>query len=41
MGVRVVPLLLNRGIFLVINNKVDREKVTFKQNIDIRGGIDQ
>ena len=41
MGVGVVPSLPSRGSLLVINNKVDRERDTFKPNVDIRGGIDQ
>ena len=40
MEVEIVPLLLNRGSPLVINNKVNRERGTFEPNIDIRGSID-
>ena len=41
MGVGVVPLLPSRGNSLVINDKVDRERGTFKPNVDVRGGVDQ
>ena len=41
MEVRVIPLLLSRGGFLVINNKIDKKKDTFELNIDIKGSIDQ
>ena len=40
MRVRVIPLLSNKGGSLVINDKVDRERDTFKLNMDIRGNID-
>ena len=40
MGVGVILLLLNRGNPLVINDKVDGERDTFKPNVDVRGGID-
>ena len=40
MGVRVVSLLPSRGGFLVIDDKVDRERGTFKPNVDVRDGID-
>ena len=40
MRVRVILLLLNKGSPLVIDNKVDRERGTFKLNMDVRGGID-
>ena len=40
MGVKVIPLLPSRGSPLIINNKVDKERGTFKPNVDIRGGID-
>ena len=33
--------MLNRGGSLVINNKVDRERGTFKLNVDIRSSVDQ
>ena len=33
--------MLNRDSPLVINDKVNREKGTFKPNVDIRGGIDR
>ena len=41
MGVRVVPSLPSRGSPLVINNKVNRERGTFKPNMDVKGGIDR
>ena len=41
MGVGVISSLLNRGGSLVINDKIDRERGTFKPNVDVRGGIDQ
>ena len=41
MGVRVVSLLPSKGGFLVIDDKVDRERGTFKSNVDIRGSIDR
>ena len=41
MGVRVVPLLLSKGSPLVIDDKVDRERGTFKLNVDIRSSVDQ
>ena len=41
IGVRVVPLLPNRGNPLVINDKVDRERGTFEPNVDVRGSVDQ
>ena len=41
MKVEVILLLLSRSNSLVINNKVDRERGTFKPNVDVRGGIDQ
>ena len=40
MRVGVVLLLLSKGGPLVINNKVDRERGTFKLNVDIRSGVD-
>ena len=40
MGVRVVLSLPSRGSPLVIDDKVNREKGTFKPNMDIRGSID-
>ena len=39
MGVEVVLLLPSRGSSLVIDDKVDRERGTFKPNVDIRGDI--
>ena len=36
----VVLSLLSRDSPLVINNKVNREKGTFKPNIDIKSSID-
>ena len=41
MRVRVISLLLNRGGSLVINNKINRERGTFKPNMDVRGGVDR
>ena len=41
MRVGVIPLLSSRGGFLVINDKIDRERGTFEPNIDIRGDVDQ
>ena len=40
MGIGVILSLSNRSDLLVINNKVDRERGTFKLNVDIRGGVD-
>ena len=40
MGVKVVLLLLNRGGFLVIDDKVDGERGTFKPNVNVRGSVD-
>ena len=39
MRVEVILSLLSKGGPLVINNKVNREKDTFKLNMDIRGSI--
>ena len=39
MGVRVVPSLLSRGNPLVIDDKVNRERGTFKPDVNIRGNI--
>ena len=41
MEVRVVLSLLNRGSPLIIDNKINREKGTFKLNIDVEGSINQ
>ena len=41
MGVRVVLSLPSKGSPLVIDDKVDRERGTFKLNMDIRSGVDQ
>ena len=41
MKVRVILLLLSRGGFLIINNKIDKKKGTFKLNMDVKGSIDQ
>ena len=41
MRIGVILLLPSRDSPLVINDKVDREKGTFKPNVNIRGGIDQ
>ena len=40
MRVGVAPSLLNKNNSLVISDKVNREKDTFKLNINIRGSID-
>ena len=40
MGVGVVLLLSSKGGSLVINDKIDRKRGTFKPNVDIRGSID-
>ena len=40
MRVRVVSLLLSRGSPLVIDNKVDRKRGTFKPNVDVKSSID-
>ena len=40
MGVRVVLSLPSRGNPLVIDNKVDRKRGTFKPNVNVRGSID-
>ena len=37
MGVRVIPSLLSKGGSLVIDNKVDRERGTFKSNVNVEG----
>ena len=39
MGVRVVLLLSSKSGPLVINDNVDREKSTFKPNVDVRGSV--
>ena len=41
MGVGVVLSLPSKGSPLIINNKVDGERGTFKPNVDVRGGIDR
>ena len=41
MRVGVILSLLSRGNPLVVNNKIDREKDTFKPNVNVRGSIDQ
>ena len=41
MRVGVVPLLPSKGSFLVIDDKVDRERGNFKLNVNVRGSIDQ
>ena len=41
MEVRVILLLLSRSDSLIINNKINRERGTFKLNMDIKGNIDQ
>ena len=38
--VRVILSLLNKSNSLIINDKVDRERGTFKSNVDIKGSID-
>ena len=40
MKVRVILSLPNKCDPLIINNKINREKNTFKLNIDIKGSID-
>ena len=40
MGVGLILLLLSKSDSLVINNKVNRERGTFKLNINIRDSID-
>ena len=40
MEVRVISLLLSRGGFLVINNKIDKKKSTFELNMDVKSSID-
>ena len=40
VGVGVIPSLLSRGSPLVIDDKVDRERGTFKPNVDVRDSID-
>ena len=40
MEVRVILLLPSKGGLLVINNKVDRKRSTFKLNVNVRGGVD-
>ena len=39
--VRVVPSLLSRGSPLIIDNKINREKGTFKPNMNVESSIDQ
>ena len=39
MGIGVVPSLLSRGSLLVIDDKIDKERGTFKPNVDIRGSV--
>ena len=41
MRVRVILLLPSKSGPLVIDDKVDKERSTFKLNVDIRGSIDQ
>ena len=41
MRVGVILSLLSRGSPLVIDDKVDRERGTFKLNVDIRSGVNQ
>ena len=41
MRVRVVLSLLSKSGPLIIDDKVNREKGTFKPNVDIKGSIDQ
>ena len=41
MEVRIVLSLPSRGNPLVIDNKVNRERGTFKLNIDVKSSIDQ
>ena len=39
MKVRVILSLSNKSGLLIINNKVNKEKNTFKLNINIKGSI--
>ena len=39
MKVWVILLLLNKNDSLIIDNKVNREKDTFKPNIDIKDNV--
>ena len=39
MRVKVISLLLSKNNSLIINNKVNRERDTFKPNVDIRGSV--
>ena len=41
MEVKVILSLLSRGGSLIIDDKVDRERGTFKPNMDIRGSVDR
>ena len=40
MRVRVILLLLSRSDTLIINNKINKKRDTFKLNMDIRNNID-
>ena len=40
MRVRVILLLLSRSDTLIINNKINKKRDTFKLNMDIKGSID-
>ena len=39
MEVGIILLLSSKGGFLVIDDKVDRERGTFESNVDIRSGV--
>ena len=41
MRVGVIPSLPSNGSSLVIDDKIDRERGTFKLNVNVRGSIDQ
>ena len=41
MEISVISSLLSRGSPLVINDKVDRKRGTFKPNVDVRGSVDR
>ena len=41
MRVRVILLLSSKSGFLIIDDKIDRERDTLKLNVNIKGSIDQ
>ena len=41
VGVRVILSLSSKSGFLIIDDKVNKEKGTFEPNMDIRGSINQ